>query len=154
MKDEDVMKMLRLRKKGWPLSEIAMVFGVTKQCVYLYLGRTDYLVMKEFKLKCKHCGKKSTYKARKKKVREKKYCSTYCSGMGRRTLGISFPVGSKDYQRVKSAIYFKKHPEWRKKWSKKYYDNNKERYKEYYRKYYLKNRKYLLEYSRKRRKLK
>lgn len=141
-KKNRVKKMLAMRKRGMLLSEIGDIFGVTKQYVFFCLGPTTYLVNKKFEYKCKYCGKKFGYVARKERRGVHKFCSTPCSGMGRRTLDIPFERNTKEYEKMKSAIYYSRNRKKRNAISMKSYWKNRDKrvikMREYYKKIKLK----------------
>lgn len=125
--------MVKLRVAGKSLKEIGKKYNLSKQRVQQILGNTGWVNEKPvLKKKCKIRG--SSFETKIEKIM---YCSTYCSGIGRRTLDIplNVKVGSKEYEKLKSAIYYKKYPEKRSAYSKKWQDKNRERVREINRRY-------------------
>ena len=137
-------KMMALRMKGFSLEEIAEKFGITRQYVFIHIGKTEDLLMKRFRYKCQTCGKVFGYEAKREKKTAKdgtnfKYCSHECRVLGLRKLDVPHSVGKKEYDRLKFKLRYKEHSEEMKKASKKYHDKNKEHLNEQCRKYYWDN---------------
>lgn len=137
-------KMMALRMKGFSLEEIGKKFGITRQYVFIHIGKTNNLLTKKFKYKCQVCGKIFGYESKKEKKTAKdkscfKYCSNKCRTLGLRKLDVPHNVGKKEYNRLKSKLRYKENPERAKKASKKYHDENKEHLNEQCRKYYWDN---------------
>ena len=137
-------KMMALRTKGFSLGEIAKKFGITKQYIFIHIGKTSDLFMKKFRYKCQICGKIFGYEAKKERKVAKdgsgfKYCSHKCRALGLRKLDVPHSVGKKEYDRLKAKLRYKTHLKERKEASKKYHDKNKEHCNKQCRKYYWDN---------------
>jgi len=126
MSNNNNIEMMRLRKKGMPLKEIAKKFGVTHQAVCFRIGPTNHLFMKKFKLNCDHCGKSLDYISTKRRKKEKKYCDNQCYYLGKRILDIPAERGTKEFSRLKGKLMYARNPEARKKITMRYYNKNRD----------------------------
>ncbi len=141
-KEEFYNELVKLRVSGMSLEEIGKKYNVSKQRISQLLGKTGYINAKPIlKIKCQVCSE--TFET-KNKLRI--YCSTICSGKGRRVFDIPLNIdaSSKEYGRLKSKILYKRNPKIKDGYNKKWRDKNKEKVKvinkKGSKKYYLSNK--------------
>ncbi|MCK4686553.1 MAG: hypothetical protein KAT66_00325 [Candidatus Lokiarchaeota archaeon] len=127
-KKEIYNEMVKLRVAKMTLEEIGKKYNFSRQRVAQILGKTGNPNEKEILEKqCKFCGHSF-----KTKVETRIYCSTTCFGFDSRlfkSIPLNIKSGTKEYEKLKSRILYKRNAKKILKYNKKWRDNNKDKLK-------------------------